>query len=262
MRIAWTIFLLPASAVLVFVAGCPRPTTLPAVQQFNSPGNATLTRVSNGQEIVFVQTNQANGTFDFFLARPGEAANAHQLIASVPATNLGFAAGQQLVLPRSISFSDNLQRGVVGFANGSFLLNGGTPSQTPPIQTFAVTPIIVLGGPVFAPTISPLGDQFAFETATGQIAMLNTTNFMSGVINPVVLGTGVSPVFGSNGTLGFANPSFTNFFVNDFTQGTVDTFNLTGFSPFPTPFSTFESGLTPSGIGNVGTFVGTSPLVM
>jgi hypothetical protein len=264
--------LLASSLALLLTTACPHPSSTntnssaaqPPAQDFNLPPDVTPTRISNGQEIVYAQIDQANDTYDFFLAKPRETEANHELIASVPASDFGFTPGEQLVLPQTISFSDNLQRAVVGFTSGSYLLHASTLSGAQLIGFFYVTPLTVFGQRVFNPTITPFGSQFAFQTTANDIYLLNTSDFLAGNINPVLLGTGVSPLFGFNGELGFANPTFTSYYVSNFAQGTIDTFGLTGFIPFsfPNMFSTFEAGLSPLGISSIGTFMGTSPLAL
>lgn len=74
----------------------------------------------------------------------------------------------------------------------------------------------------------------------------------------------MNPVFGFDGTLGFADPGFNQFFVNDFGAGSRRTFNIAGagIRGFSSPFQGFEFGLTPERVGGFGTFGGTTPLTV
>jgi hypothetical protein len=257
----------------LFVTGCPHPATTttnntttsgtqPPLQEFNLPPDATMARVSNGQDIVYVQTDQANDGFDFYLAKPGEVLADHQLVASVPASDFGFAPGQQLVLPETISFSDNLQSGVVGFSSGSYFLDANAQTTAQVIGSYNVSPITAWGRPVFRPAITAQGNRFAFEANGGVVGFLDTRAFVGGNPNAVSVGAGVNP-FWYRQDLGFASPDFSQYFVNNLAAATVSSFAVTTSNQFinMTPFNRFEAGLTPYGIRNFGAYVGTSPLV-
>jgi hypothetical protein len=262
-----------AVVALVFATGCPQHTgndntnssaDEPALQEFNLPDNATMARVFDGQNIVYVQTNQATDTFDFYLAKPGEAPADHELIASLPASDFGFAPAQQLVLPETISFSDNLRCAVIGFHDGSFLIDADGADTSQLSNAFSAWPISAFGGPVFNPSINATGTRFAFETGPGIIGFFDTRAFQAGNPNAMNVGTGVNPNWYGPINLGFASPDFSRYFVNDFSAATVSTFSLNSFNAnnFATPFARFEAGLTPRGISRLGTFVSATRLAL
>jgi hypothetical protein len=250
---------------LIVMAGCLGPGTTgmegPPLDEFDIPAEATAARIRSGEAIVYAVPDDDTSEFSFFLARPNEAREEHESIVSVPATEFGFEMGEPLVAPTTISFSDDVERAVVGFQDGSFLLEDTTTVTGQPFLGFRITPLTVFGESAFNPTIDAFGNRVAFETTTGLIG----TGFVSpaGAISNVgTLDRGINPVFGFDGTLGFADPMSSRFFINDFVTSTRTTFDIgnPGIFDFTAPFDTFEAGLTPGQIGGVGTFVGTSPL--
>jgi hypothetical protein len=247
------------------LGGCPvtGPAGTTPIEDFNIPAGATSARIRGGDDVVYVIPDQADFEYSFYLAQPGEAVAQHELIGSIPAEDFEFATGEPLLAPTTISFADDLQMGVVGFENGSFLLEPATSATAQLIAAYEVVPLEPLGEPAFNPTISPLGDRVAFETVSGRIG--TGTVIPGGVLtNLTLLDNGLNPVFGFDNTLGYAEPGFDQFFVNDFATGTqtVFTINRSGFANIGTPFDAFEAGLTPGGIGSVGTFVETMPMVL
>lgn len=235
----------------------------PPLAAFSVPQAATATRIRGGDTVVYTVPNQNNREYEFYLAEPNESRQNHELIGTMPASQLGIEENEQLVAPNTISFSDNLDRAVIGFDDGSFVLqpNGGTAAQF--VGTFTAFPINAFGGPVFNPTVSPFGDRLAFETRDGRVGV-GDFNDLGTISNFGLMDFGVNPVFGSDGTLGFADPTFDSFYVNDFNSGTVQEFDTDPalVDGLATPFDRFEAGLTPSGIGGVGGFVRTRPLAV
>ncbi len=161
-----------AAAPLLTIAGCPAPAVVsggPPLSDFTLPADVTAARVRSGQSIVYALPDQDASAYSFFLADADEPVAEHELIATVPAEDFGFAAGETLVAPVTISFADNLERGVVGFADGSFLLEADDLSTAQRFSSVRVTPLAVFGQPIFNPAISPLGDRLAFQNTAGQI---------------------------------------------------------------------------------------------
>jgi hypothetical protein len=252
---------------LAAVAGCPfldMPGIVdqPPLEAFNAPDDATLARVRGGDAIAYVVAQTDQSAFSFFLAEPGESREEHELIATVPASDFGFTEGEPLPTPTTISFADDLERAVIGFEDGSFVLESISALNAQLLSGFRVTPLTPLDEPVFNPSIDPFGTRVAFETSTGRIGTGNLST--GGIQNVGLLDRGVNPIFGSNGNLGFSTPEFDSFFVSDFSRGKQTTFDIgtVGFRNFDSPFGAFEAGLRPDVVADTGTFVTTTPLTI
>lgn len=251
---------------LVALTGCPTPTDTGDIDlaRFNAPNDATASRIRGDEALVYVVQDDLNRQYDFFLAEVDQQRGDHELIASIPASNFGFAATDTLVAPTTISFSDNMDRGVIGFENrGSYLFEATGASTSQRFNTFTVTPLTAFGGTVFNPTINPFGTRIAFQTPLGQVGVSRFDATRNQFIDEGLLGPGLEPVFDPTGRLGFADPDRRRFTVADFGLSTVNRFTINdGIDPFSfnTPFQRFEAGFTPVGINRVGTFTTTAPL--
>ncbi len=256
-----------AGVLATVLAGCPAPDPrtsaqdTPAREDFAIPDQATAARVRGGDEIVYALPNEQEFVYSFYLAKPQRQRAAHQLIATVPADQFGFGPDEALPAPTTISFANNLEVAVIGFDQGSYLLERDTTATAQLVTGFRVTPIVVAGQPVFNPAVNPAGNRVAFETPSGFVG--------TGVVgvDPVVtdvefLDRGVNPVFDTeqDDRVGFADPETNRFVVDDFGDETRSTFDLadTSITNFGAPFDTFEAGLTPGGIDRVGNFITTT----
>ncbi len=253
-----------ATGCLVGLTGCvDLGADVPPLEAFDLPEDATAARIRGGDEIVYVTPDEQQFEYAFYLAGPDETQTEHELVASTPAENFGFEAGETLATPTTVSMSDDLDRAVVGFGDRSYLLERSATPTAQVVNAFTVTPLTAFGSPVFNPALSPRGNRLAFETPSGRIG--TATVQTAGVVTDVgLLDTGINPVFGAGGRLGFSNPTMTQFFVNDLATGTRTTFDVTApdLVNIPRPFDGFEAGLTPGGINRVGVFVATDPLVV
>ncbi len=258
----------PFGILLAAVAGCPfldvpGMVDQPPLEEFNTPDDATLARIRGGDALAYVVPQENQAAFSFFLAEPGESREEHDLIATAPASDFGFTEGEPLPTPTTISFADDLERAVIGFEEGSFVLESISAPNAQLLTGFRVTPLTPLDEPVFHPAIDPFGTRVAFETSIGRIG---TGNLGAGgvVQNVGLLDRGVNPVFGFDSTLGFSTPDFQSFFVSDFDLGMQTTFDVgsVGFRDFDSPFGAFEAGLRPDVVANTGRFVTTTPLAI
>jgi hypothetical protein len=129
-------------AILAGCAGVPplSAVDLPALQDFDLPLGATATRISGGNSIIYAVPDDDGVNLSIFLADANQPRDAYQLIATVPASELGLAEGQLLAAPRTISFADDFDRAVVGLDNESFLLERVGTVDSPPTDRFRVRP--------------------------------------------------------------------------------------------------------------------------
>lgn len=260
-RYLWTLMV---TAPAFWTAGCAlpgAPQDQPPLAAFDLPTGSTATRIREGHTIVYAVPDQEGFEFDFFLAQPDESSAEHEMIASIAAAEFGFLPMDNLPAPRTISFTNDLDRGVVGFADESYLLEREADPLAQSAIEFEVRALTAFGEPVTNPTIDPFGDRVAFETGDGRIGtgFLATTPVLTDI---VLLSSGVNPVFGADRTLGFSDPTNNDFFVADFAAGALNRFETPGVSAgsFDTPFDSFEVGLTPERIGTFGVFRETTPI--
>ncbi len=234
-------------------------TNPPPLSDFDIPAGATATRVLNGTAIVFAQPNGDASSLDLFFIEPNQSADEADFLGSVPRDDFGFPPDQPVSAPATLSFDGNFQNGVIGFEDESFVLQ----TAGPPLPTFVVAPMTAFNSPVRNPAISPLGDRVGFQMDDGTIGIggFDQTGI---VLEPATVGTGINPIFGPSGAMGFSSPDFDQFFVSDFSQMTVSTFTTANFAgmTFPSAFDTFEAGFTPNGIGGIGIFSSSAPLVL
>jgi len=261
------------SASLLFVAGCPATNNLgdiqvPPASAFAIPEDAVASRISNGQAAIYVVPDDMSFTYRFVIAAPDEPVADHVTVGIVDAGNFGFEEGRMLPRPNTVSFSNDLNRGVIGFDDGSFLLMADdSTGQT--VRDFEVIPFGDPATPVFNPTIDPRGERVAFETASGTVGV-STLGNRGDIVGNTLLLPGRNPIFGTRGRLGFSDPELREFFVFDLDQRRADRFDAStlglqsgpfgfGSTAFSDPFGAMDVGAAPGVIEEPGTFVEVSP---